>query len=562
MTLTAANAVGTPGVKDPDPDYRAIKENEIEPVTGFTDSVDSIYAFSSKMGRLCLSNAVRPDTGFKGQQNANSVVGLSLDQGIVRDCDLGTANSHDKHCSQDVPTRARSDLCASTCALAKSRAQRQLFSPARADLKVRCSNSVPDMFNTVPYSKVYGTHPSLLKATAEGFRQVPSNSDPYTSKSGAVMADRAKRQLSAQRIAGLKAAKEHRRQIIEQWKRRNPWLAPSKGGALEPRLQQDKDHRVLDEVSPKELALTSEKDRRLGPDVHKPGASLSATLARLEDKIFAKTKPAYKGPPGAKRKGAKAVKKMERAANAEFVLSRDEATMYRALAARANFLSQDRPDINFSTKELCREFSEPNQKSYLKLKRLVRYLLGLPRLVYDFPFLAKGEIPSKDIDLYVDTDFAGCRETRRSTSGGVALIGGRNVKHWSKTQSTIALSSGEAELNGIGQGIAQGLGVQSICRDLGYDYGLRVHTDATAAIGIARRRGMGKIRHLDTTDLWIQEVVRSGRVELLKVLGAENPADILTKYVERPLIQKMLAKMGMLQLSGRAKCAPEIAAKK
>ena len=72
---------------------------------------------------------------------------------------------------------------------------------------------------------------------------------------------------------------------------------------------------------------------------------------------------------------------------------------------------------------------------------------------------------------------------------------------------------------------------------------------------------MGKIRHLDTTDLWVQEVIRSGRVELVKVLGTENPADILTKYIEKPLLQKMLAKMGMVQMEGRAACAPAIAAK-
>ena len=175
--------------------------------------------------------------------------------------------------------------------------------------------------------------------------------------------------------------------------------------------------------------------------------------------------------------------------------------------------------------------------------------------------IQKGQNPANTIDLYVDTDFAGCRETRRSTSGGVATVGGTNIKHWSKTQPTIALSSGEAELNGIGAGIAQGLGVRSICNDLGYNYHLRIHSDATAAIGIARRRGMGKIRHLDTTDLWVQEVIRSGRVELVKVLGTENPADILTKYIEKPLLQKMLAKMGMVQMEGRAACAPAIAAK-
>ena len=197
----------------------------------------------------------------------------------------------------------------------------------------------------------------------------------------------------------------------------------------------------------------------------------------------------------------------------------------------------------------------------MRLKRLVRYLVGLPRLVFRYDFPAKGVTPADTIELFVDTDFAGCRETRRSTSGGVALVGGANIKHWSKTQTTIALSSGEAELNGIGAGIAMGLGVQSICRDLGYDYKLRIHTDATAAIGIARRRGMGKIRHLDTTDLWVQEVVRSGRVELLKVLGSENPADMFTKYVERPILQKMLGKIGMQQLDGRAECAPAAAKK-
>ena len=69
---------------------------------------------------------------------------------------------------------------------------------------------------------------------------------------------------------------------------------------------------------------------------------------------------------------------------------------------------------------------------------------------------------------------------------------------------------------------------------------------------------MGKIRHLDTVDLWVQEKIRTGRVELLKVPGQENPADIMTKYVDKGLMSKMLVKMGMMPLEGRAKCAPAI----
>ena len=136
------------------------------------------------------------------------------------------------------------------------------------------------------------------------------------------------------------------------------------------------------------------------------------------------------------------------------------------------------------------------------------------------------------------------------------MLQGSCVKHWSKTQSTIALSSGEAELHDIAAGISHGLGLQSLARDLGIPLAIRVHTDATAALGICRRRGLGKIRHLDTTDLWCQEKVRNGAVTLHKVAGVSNPADIMTKYVERAILEKMLALMNLVPLEGRAACSP------
>ena len=98
------------------------------------------------------------------------------------------------------------------------------------------------------------------------------------------------------------------------------------------------------------------------------------------------------------------------------------------------------------------------------------------------------------------------------------MLGSHAVRHWSRTQATIALSSGEAELGGIGVGIAEALGVQSLARDLGWTYEIRVHSDASAAIGIARRRGLGKVRHLDVTDLWIQEQIRAKKFRLSKYL--------------------------------------------
>ena len=125
-----------------------------------------------------------------------------------------------------------------------------------------------------------------------------------------------------------------------------------------------------------------------------------------------------------------------------------------------------------------------------------------------------------------------------------------------KDPHTIALSSGEAELSGIGAGMAQALGIQALAKDMNWDLKPRVWSDATAAIRISKRRGLGKIRHLHTTDLWIQEQVRSERVILEKIAGVENPGDVFTKYVDKGIMQKALSKMNCEYRDGRPASAP------
>ena len=271
----------------------------------------------------------------------------------------------------------------------------------------------------------------------------------------------------------------------------------------------------------------------------------------------AATKPVKKG--GPKRKGARATKKIEKLMSEGYELEPTEATAFRALSARGNYLGADRPDVGYSAKELCREFARPNKTSFTKLKRMARYLQSHRRLVYEFPWGTK-EMANEEavLDVYVDTDFAGCGQTRRSTSGGIIMHAGHCVKHWSVTQTTLSLSSGESELHGISKGASTALGMRTIMRDLGFDAKIRIHSDACAAIGIARRRGLGRVRHLDVEDLWIQGLVRDGTIELVKVPGAENPADILTKYVAADLLNKMLGKIGMRFMEGRSAAAPEL----
>ena len=137
-------------------------------------------------------------------------------------------------------------------------------------------------------------------------------------------------------------------------------------------------------------------------------------------------------------------------------------------------------------------------------------------------------------------------------------MGGHVLKCWSKTQSTVALSSAEAELTGICQAAGEGLGLQAICRDLGRELKLRIHSDASAAIGICKRRGLGKVRHLAVADLWIQDRLRTHDFELVKVPGSSNPADLLTKYLDRPLHDKHIQALNMEFEVGRAESAAHI----
>ena len=83
-----------------------------------------------------------------------------------------------------------------------------------------------------------------------------------------------------------------------------------------------------------------------------------------------------------------------------------------------------------------------------------------------------------------------------------------------------------------------------------------IRSDATAAIGICKRQGFGKVRHLVIADLWVQQLVRHRRCRLDKWLGPQNPADLMTKHFSRAEIEKYWRLLGMARLEGRAELCP------
>ena len=139
------------------------------------------------------------------------------------------------------------------------------------------------------------------------------------------------------------------------------------------------------------------------------------------------------------------------------------------------------------------------------------------------------------------------------------MMGSHMVKGWSNTQSVIALSSGEAEYYGVVRGTSSGMGLRSLMKDLDVDFRIRVRTDSSAALGVSRRRGLGKLRHVELSQLWLQERVSAGDVQVMKVKGCDNLADALTKHVVQEDISLHMRGTAQDFAPGRHVLAPEVA---
>jgi len=110
------------------------------------------------------------------------------------------------------------------------------------------------------------------------------------------------------------------------------------------------------------------------------------------------------------------------------------------------------------------------------------------------------------------------------------MYGGHLIHHWSSTQATVALSSAEAELNSLIKAGSELLGMIDMASDCGNPVKAAMYTDCSAANGMVHRMGCGKVKHLETRQLWLQEVVERKVLKCKKIPRDLNPADALTHH--------------------------------
>ena len=166
-----------------------------------------------------------------------------------------------------------------------------------------------------------------------------------------------------------------------------------------------------------------------------------------------------------------------------------QTRQYRSVVMRAAYLSQDRPDLSCSTKELARDMQKPTEQSMTNLKCLGRYLKKHPSLVQLF-IEQTSTTNIVRLDVYGDSDHAGCLKTRKSTTG-VVLMRDAHCEYFVNVKCA-----------------AIGSGARSMLSDFGMCADVVVRTDSSSGLAVGSRRGLGRFRHVQTRFLWVQQRVR------------------------------------------------------
>lgn len=223
-------------------------------------------------------------------------------------------------------------------------------------------------------------------------------------------------------------------------------------------------------------------------------------------------------------------------------LPEEDARRVRRSIARINYMAQDRPDLSVAARIMSQCMSRPREGVRTCVKRAIRYLRKYPRCILEVTPAAAFD----QLDVWTDSDWAGDIVSRKSCSGGSLQLGGTTVQHWSKVQSNVALSSGEAELNSAVKGVSEAIGLQELIKEV-FDINLavRINVDASACRGILLRQGSGKVKHLSTKQLWVQGAIQSFGLEVRKVRRDANSADILTHPSSSDALAQGLQAMGL-----------------
>lgn len=213
---------------------------------------------------------------------------------------------------------------------------------------------------------------------------------------------------------------------------------------------------------------------------------------------------------------------------------------YMALVGSLLYLAiVSRPDIAYAVQALSRHMRAPGEEHWTAAKRVLRYLKGTRNLGIKF-----GQSDRDDPGLtgYCDADWAGDKDTRRSTTAYIFKLDGGCISWSSRLQPTVALSTAEAEYMAACAAVQEAMYLRQLLSDLGWsmDGPIKIKEDNQGCIALSENPVHHKrTKHIDIKYHFVREKVLSGEIVLEHVATEHQLADLLTKPLERVRVEKL-----------------------
>ena len=225
-----------------------------------------------------------------------------------------------------------------------------------------------------------------------------------------------------------------------------------------------------------------------------------------------------------------------------------ENVPYRsAIGSLMYLMVSTRPDLAASVGILSRYLEDPNPSHWEAVKRVFRYVQGSKD--YGLTFTRQG---NNNPVGYCDADWGGCLDTRRSTTGYVFLMGGGAISWSSKRQSSVALSSCEAEYMAASQAGKEVVWLSNFLTELNVKITkpLEVYSDSQSALALMRNPVYHeRSKHIDMKYHYVREQARQKNIKFLYVQTEHQVADVLTKAVSKEKLFFCRKQMGVCPIS-------------
>jgi hypothetical protein len=220
-----------------------------------------------------------------------------------------------------------------------------------------------------------------------------------------------------------------------------------------------------------------------------------------------------------------------------------ETKVYRSMIGSLLYLCASRPDIMLSVCMCARFQANPKECHLTAVKRILRYLVHTPNLGLWYPKGSKFNLLG-----YSDSDYAGCKVDRKSTSGTCQFLGRSLVSWSSKKQNCVALSTAEAEYVAAGACCAQLLWMRQTLKDFGCQYSkIPLLCDNESAIKLANNPvAHSRTKHIDIRHHFLRDHELKGDIEIRHVSTEKQLADIFTKPLDESRFCALRSELNIL----------------